>query len=418
MQPIITSMKKISFFIFLVTLVQNLFSLDNPKEKLFEFKHQSGDKCRIISTVNEKVYFNNKYMHTAEILNRISTNVKNVDSQGTGTIEATFMTTENSTNSITGNTFSWGQEYKSIFNRTTTGTYEIEDIYFMPVVRNVPTFPNYKIRPGDKWLSEGHEAHDLRRTFEIPTPFKVPFTAIYEYKGDKYDENAKKTLSVFEVTYNLYFESPVNSIPIEKRLNAPAITTGNSKQIIWWDYEKGIIHHYTEEFRIVIETFYGDTLKFQGTSHAKVTEFEHTNTEENIQKISDSISQMGIENVEITKGEKGLTISIENIQFMPDSSELMPSEKEKLTKISEILKNFPNDLLITGHCALRGTKENQQRISEERAVSVAKYLQELKIRDSNCIFTQGKGATVPVDSNSTEKGRARNRRVEITLMDE
>ena len=73
----------------------------------------------------------------------------------------------------------------------------------------------------------------------------------------------------------------------------------------------------------------------------KVTEFEHTNTEENIQKISDSISQMGIENVEITKGEKGLTISIENIQFMPDSSELMPSEKEKLTKISEILKNFP-----------------------------------------------------------------------------
>ena len=82
------------------------------------------------------------------------------------------------------------------------------------------------------------------------------------------------------------------------------------------------------------------------------------------------------------------------------------------------MKNFSNDLLITGHCALRGTKENQQRISEERALSVAQYLQELKVREPNCIFTQGRGAEVPVDSNSTEKGRARNRRVEITLMDE
>ena len=418
MQPIITSMKKISLFIFLVTLIQNLYSLDTANEKLFEFKHHPGDKCRIISTVNEKVYLNNKYMHTAEILNRISTNVKDVDSQGTGTIEATFMTTENSTNSITGKTFSWGQEYKSIFNRTTTGTYEIEDIYFMPVVRNVPVFPKYKIKPGDTWIAEGHEAHDLRRTFNIPTPFKVPFTAIYKYIGDKYDETEKKELSIFEVSYNLYFNSPITSIPVEKRLNAPAITTGNSKQIIWWDFEKGIINRYSEEFRIVIETFYGDTLKFQGTAQSKIAEFEHTNTEENIQRISDSISQMGIEDVEITKGEKGLTISIENIQFMPDSSELMPSEKEKLTKISEILKAFPNDLLITGHCALRGTKENQQRISEERAVSVAKYLQELKIRDTNCIFTQGKGAEQPVATNSTEKGRARNRRVEITLMDE
>lgn len=412
------NMKKIIFTIFLSILSHYFFGNNLEEGKLFEFNHQNGDKCRIISTVNEKVFLNNKYMHSAEILNRISTNVKDVDSEGTATIEATFMTTENSTNSITGNTFSWGQEYKSIFNRTKRGIYEIQDIYFMPVVRNVPTFPNYKIKPGDKWIAEGHEAHDLRRTFDISTPFKVPFVAFYEYIGDKYDESTGKTLNVFEASYNLYFESPASSIPANKKLNAPAITSGSSKQTIWWDNENGIIHHYTENFKITIETYYGDMLKFQGTATASVTEFEQSNTEENIQKITESISEMGIENVEITKGDKGLTISIENIQFMADSSELMPSEKEKLSKISEILKNFSNDLLITGHCALRGTKENQQRISEERALSVAQYLQELKVRKSNCIFTQGRGAEVPVDSNSTEKGRARNRRVEITLMDE
>ena len=93
------------------------------------------------------------------------------------------------------------------------------------------------------------------------------------------------------------------------------------------------------------------------------------------------------------------------------------AEKEKLKKIAEILKTFDNDLLITGHCARRGTVKNQQIISEERAASVAGYLTELEVRDGNCIFTQGKGAKEPVASNDTEAGRARNRRVEITIMD-
>ena len=95
----------------------------------------------------------------------------------------------------------------------------------------------------------------------------------------------------------------------------------------------------------------------------------------------------------------------------------MESEKIKLKKIAQILKQFDNDLLITGHCADRGSKKNQMKISEDRAVSVAEFLSELDVRNPNCIFTLGKGASEPVDSNLTESGRKRNRRVEITLMD-
>ena len=125
----------------------------------------------------------------------------------------------------------------------------------------------------------------------------------------------------------------------------------------------------------------------------------------------------GIEDVDVKASDKGLTISIENIQFEPDSSRLMETEKVKLRKIAEILRQFDNDLLITGHCADRGSKKNQMKISEDRAVSVAEFLSDLDVRNPNCIFTLGKGATEPVASNSTEKGRQRNRRVEITLMD-
>ena len=59
----------------------------------------------------------------------------------------------------------------------------------------------------------------------------------------------------------------------------------------------------------------------------------------------------------------------------------------------------------------------QQLLSEERASAVADYLSKLNVRNPNCIFTQGKGASEPIDSNLTEEGRARNRRVEITIMD-
>ncbi len=95
----------------------------------------------------------------------------------------------------------------------------------------------------------------------------------------------------------------------------------------------------------------------------------------------------------------------------------MPSEKKKIEKLGEILKEFSNDLLITGHCAKRGSVSAQQKLSEERAEAVAAYLVELGIRDEYHVFTQGKGAEEPVASNATEAGRVKNRRVEITIMD-
>lgn len=421
-------MKKIIAFLILVFSLFSAFSenVQNSKNnalqdsgKIFKFKFHKDDKSRILSTVNEDVYLNGMLNHTSVILNRISSEVTKVSEDGTGTCSAIFMTSESATvgNNVVGQNYTWGEEYKSIFERSPQGKYTIDDIYFMPTVRDVPVFPEYEVKPGDTWQAEGHEAHDLRRTFYIQKPFKVPFTADYEYVGDTTDENGK-TLSEINIFYKLYFESPNNSATNQNYGNLPHITKGYSNQTVFWDNERGTIDHYSEDFRIMIETYLGDQILFTGTAHAEVTDFERVSTEENVEKISETLNKLGIENVDVKKGEKGLTISIENIQFLPDSAELMPEEKEKLSRIADILKDFDNDILVTGHCAKRGTVRNQQIISEQRAASVAKYLTELKVRDPKCIFTQGKGATEPVATNSTEAGRARNRRVEITLMDE
>ena len=62
-------------------------------------------------------------------------------------------------------------------------------------------------------------------------------------------------------------------------------------------------------------------------------------------------------------------------------------------------------------------EEGRKILSEERASTVAEYLIGLNVRDRFHVFTQGFGAERPVATNRTEEGKARNRRVEITIMD-
>ena len=60
---------------------------------------------------------------------------------------------------------------------------------------------------------------------------------------------------------------------------------------------------------------------------------------------------------------------------------------------------------------------DSQTLSEKRAQTVADYFISLGVKDRHQIYTQGFGDTLPIAPNTTEEGRAKNRRVEITIMD-
>ena len=262
----------------------------------------------------------------------------------------------------------------------------------------------------------------MRRSFATNEPFKVPFTATYTYLRDEEglssdSKHEKKTFQVLSVKYSLFFESPEPKNAYDFTEDYPVTTMGFSNQTIWWDNEKGQIDHYSEDFRIVMETYLGNQYDFTGKAHAEITDFERTATDKNLADVLEKVKDLELKDVSVTKSEKGLTISIENIQFRADSAELLNSEKKKLQKISKILEKYPNDLLIAGHTALAGTPESCQTLSEERAESVAKYLIKNGVRDKYHIFTQGFGSRIPLASNDTEEGMAKNRRVEITILD-
>lgn len=378
----------------------------------FEFKQKKGNSGSYISTVEEDVYINNIPSHHAEIINRISCKMTNVASDGEAFIYATYMTTENSISKRTGRSLSWGEETTSVFSRKKNGELTISDDIYMPTVRNVPVFPDKKVKVGETWTARGKEVQDVRKAFNMDKALIFPFEANYVYKEDKTIDGKK--LNVIDVDYTFSYDATDEQLNAGQTLTK---STGWSKQTLYWDSDKGLLDHYDEEFLIKIADLQGNLYVFTGTAHAELTEFSSLNDDTNVKQLQDTFDKLKLENISVKKGDRGLTISLDNIQFEPDSDKLMDSEKAKLKKIGELLKKYSNDLLITGHCAERGTASARQKLSEERAEAVASYLIGLGVRDEYHIFTQGKGSKEPVASNKTEEGRAKNRRVEITIMD-
>jgi outer membrane protein OmpA-like peptidoglycan-associated protein len=116
--------------------------------------------------------------------------------------------------------------------------------------------------------------------------------------------------------------------------------------------------------------------------------------------------------------EEGVTITISNIQFSADSSELTEGEKIKIREIAAILSRYPGlPILISGHTALAGNAAGRLQISRERAQAVADYLESLGCRRADEMTVMGYGAERPLTSDTTAAGQAVNRRVEITILD-
>ena len=115
--------------------------------------------------------------------------------------------------------------------------------------------------------------------------------------------------------------------------------------------------------------------------------------------------------------EAGIRLTMQNLQFKADSAELLPGEDKRLEQIAELLKLADGaQFLIEGHTASTGYEAGEMKLSKERADSVAKALAAHGI-SSERFICKGSGGKKPVASNDTPEGKAKNRRVEITILD-
>ena len=104
-----------------------------------------------------------------------------------------------------------------------------------------------------------------------------------------------------------------------------------------------------------------------------------------------------------------------NITFATGSSDINADFYSVLNSVALVVNKYEKTYIdIIGHTDNVGGAEMNQRLSEARANSVARYLESQKVLPAR-IITSGMGMNNPVASNSTPEGRAQNRRVEIIL---
>ena len=104
------------------------------------------------------------------------------------------------------------------------------------------------------------------------------------------------------------------------------------------------------------------------------------------------------------------------ITFAFNSSDVNSQFYPVLDKVAATLNEYNQTTVnVAGHTDSVGSDSYNQKLSEQRASSVARYLQSRGVANQR-LQTAGYGESRPVDSNETESGRANNRRVEITLV--
>lgn len=105
-----------------------------------------------------------------------------------------------------------------------------------------------------------------------------------------------------------------------------------------------------------------------------------------------------------------------SISFDSGSASLRPSFYENLQKVAASLSQYPDTkILIGGHTDNKGSEQVNNKLSLDRANSVALYLTSQGIAASR-LQTAGFGSRFPIADNNNNMGRSENRRVEIKII--
>ena len=108
---------------------------------------------------------------------------------------------------------------------------------------------------------------------------------------------------------------------------------------------------------------------------------------------------------------------MKNILFDYKMVEVKTSYYQKINDLVQLYKDSPNsEIEITGHADSVGSKSYNEELSRKRVESVQVFLIKEGI-PFNKIKSNWKGEMSPIKSNNSEKERAKNRRVEIVLIE-
>ncbi len=114
--------------------------------------------------------------------------------------------------------------------------------------------------------------------------------------------------------------------------------------------------------------------------------------------------------------EIGEVIVLKGVTFATSSDLLKGDSSRVLDEVAETLKRYPNMVIeVAGYTDNRGSASLNKALSQKRAESVARYLSAKGVSSAN-LKPKGYGIDSPIADNGTAAGRAKNRRVELHIL--
>ena len=120
--------------------------------------------------------------------------------------------------------------------------------------------------------------------------------------------------------------------------------------------------------------------------------------------------------LDIIVSKPGEEIILNNVQFANNSFELNQSSKNELDKLSNYIFKYNINIQIEGHTDSVGNSDMNLILSENRARAVNKYLIERGVSKEKLTYI-GYGSSKPIADNSSENGRALNRRTSFKILE-
>jgi len=302
--------------------------------------------------------------------------------------------------------------YPTEFYLNPAGFISISDEFSVPLHQSFPAFSFDAVIPGDSWIASGTDLiYDSSGNF-----IKIPFLCRYIYRGE--ETYLSRPVIVIDSQYALRYKK--NSY--DNNITDIVSIQGSHKAVImlYKDTKGGIF----------IRTELNQEIGYRNGNNESTTGFiltwydgiSGTIVASTRDRIIIKLEEIGQENSELDdivleERENGLMLQMQNIHFLPDSPVILLEERNRLDTIAKLLKEAPGStFLVVGHTADVGTEESQIKLSVERAKTIVDELVVRGIQSKQFIY-RGEGGSQPVASNLSNEGRAKNRRVEITILD-
>ncbi|WP_054850831.1 OmpA family protein [Olleya sp. ITB9] len=116
------------------------------------------------------------------------------------------------------------------------------------------------------------------------------------------------------------------------------------------------------------------------------------------------------------KMEAGKYYAFDRLYFNTGSSSLDANSMNQIENVAAIMKAYPNvKVLFRGHTDNTGSVAGNNKLSASRALSVKNKLVEMGVATAR-IDTKGMGSVEPIADNATAEGRAKNRRIDVSIV--